>query len=86
MEEEQINADTISPLLPLLIPGKIYIKSLPSTIVFLPKTFLDAEISWTHMMSLKVRSTASNAYQCVIGASSHIIKLAFCTSFTNRVE
>ncbi len=65
---------------PLGITGKICRKSPPRTTVFPPKIFSVACASFNYIKSRKVRSTASKARRCIIGASSQMIKSALHTN------
>ena len=60
---------TISSLVPFLITGRTWPKSPPNKIVFAPKGFSEV----LFITSRSVRSRASYACLCVIGASSQII-------------
>ncbi len=65
---------------PLGTTGKICRKSPPRTTVFPPKIFSVAYASSNCIKSHRVRSTASKARRCVIGASSQMIKSALRTN------
>ncbi len=65
---------------PLGTTSKIYRKSPPRTTVFPPKIFLVASASSNYIKSHRVRSTASKVRQCIISASSQMIRLALRTN------
>ncbi len=65
---------------PLGTIGKICRKSLPRTTVFPPKIFSVASASCNCIKSRRVRSTASKARRCIIGASSQMIRSTLCTN------
>ncbi len=71
---------TMSSCPPLGITGKICRKSPPRTMVFPPKIFLVASASSNCIKSRRVRSTASKTQQCIIGASSQMIRSALQTN------
>ncbi|CAK9222562.1 unnamed protein product [Sphagnum troendelagicum] len=65
---------------PLGTTGRIYQKSPPKTTVFRPKIFSVTCASSNYIKSCRVRSTASKARQCIISASSQIIKSTLRTN------
>ena len=76
-----IDASTICSLYPLDTIGNICLKSPPRTIVFPPKGVSPLFELEKRSISLNDRSTTSKQFQCAIGASSQIIRLAFVISF-----
>ncbi len=62
------------------ITGKICRKSPLRTTIFPPKIFSFACVSSNCIKSRRVRSTASKARRCIIGASSQMIRSALCTN------
>ena len=74
---EELTEDfIISRLLPFLMTGKICLKSPPKITTFPPKGLFKISSSTTLIISHIVRSNASKQNFCIIGASSHIIRLA----------
>ncbi len=65
---------------PLRTTSRICQKSPPRTTVFPPKIFSVVCASSNCIKSHRVRSTASKAQQCIIGASSQMIILALRTN------
>ncbi len=65
---------------PLGTTSKICRKSPPRTTVFPPKIFPVACASSNFIKSRRVRSTVSKARQCIIGASSQMIRLVLRTN------
>jgi len=65
---------------PLRTTGKICRKSPRRTMVFPPKIFSIACASSNYIKSRRVRSTASKARRCIIGASSQMIRSALRTN------
>ncbi len=63
---------------PLGTIGRICRKSPPRTMVFPPKIFSVAYASSNCIKSRRVRSTALKAQQCIIGASSQMVKSTLC--------
>ncbi len=76
---------TMSSRPPLGTIGKIYRKSPPRTIVFPPKIFLVACASSNYIKSCKLRSTILKARQCIIGASSQMIRSVLRTNLATFI-
>jgi len=70
---------------PLGTTSKICQKSPPRTTIFPPKISLVAYASSNCIKSCKVRSTTSKARQCIIGASSQMIRSALRTNSTTFI-
>uniref|UniRef100_A0A0A9BMM3 Uncharacterized protein n=1 Tax=Arundo donax TaxID=35708 RepID=A0A0A9BMM3_ARUDO len=71
--ERLIDAFTMCSLLPLGTTGSICRKSPPSTTVIPPNGFASAFSFVNLSISLRLLSSASKQFLCVIGASSHRI-------------
>jgi hypothetical protein len=67
------------------ITSKICQKSPPRTTIFPPKIFSVACASSNCIKSRKVRSTTSKAQQCIIGASSQMIRSTLHTNSTTFI-
>ncbi len=65
---------------PLGTTSKICQKSPPRTTIFPPKIFSVASASSNCIKSCKVRSTASKARRCIIGASSQMMRSTLRTN------
>ncbi|KAL0700566.1 hypothetical protein Bca4012_056688 [Brassica carinata] len=65
--------------------GRICLKSPPSKTVIPPKGFCEASLSERDKISRSVRSTASIAWRCAIGASSQTMRSAWLKKLARTV-
>lgn len=81
--DELVVAYTTSFMVPFGITNIIYLKSTPNIITLPQNVVFKLASSEDWKLSLKILSTSSKQYLCIIGASSHMINFVFSIKLSN---